>query len=963
MHDAAAADERPRGGPPAGAPPLPARLPSWLWLPAAALAAALLFVATPLHRPLLHFADDLQQRLLAREETFERTLVIDIDDASLRRLQPALGSWPFDRRLHAAVAGYLLQAGAEAVVFGIVFADPRDGDDVLRARIEQDPVVLAGSAVAQADPPDAAEAERRRAVAWPVADGTPALDWAGAILPDSTLLPAGRAPAVGLLSVVADRDGVLRRLPLLHRIDGQYFAALALAAHFAAPSARLPRVDFAAGRLHAGHLSLPVDVQGRVVLVYPRNVAAVPTLAFEHVAAAALGGSEPDGLRAAIKGRTVFLGSSAFFAERVMTPVGQVTGTALVALAYEALGRSRLLAPRGSAWDVALLVFALLPAALGTRRDGRPAPARHAAFGAVAVGLMIAATAVLHLWAGRQVDLVLPLVAVLAGLAFGILHLALWSARRQQRLQAERAAAQAANRAKSEFLANVSHEIRTPLNALLGMSELLAETRLDERQRRYVEVFRSAGQSLLDLINDLLDMSKIEAGQFALSADPFSLRNMLAEQLRLLDARARGKGLALTLQVQPDIPDGVNGDRKRLAQVLVNLVDNAIKFTAQGGVAVTVERLPDEPEALRFTVRDDGIGIAADKLASIFDPFVQADGSITRRYGGTGLGLAISKFLVGMMGGRTWVESAPGQGAAFRFTVRLPAADLPPPAHAAAAIAPATRPPLRLLLAEDNPHNVFLVRSFLEDSGDRIVVAGDGVQAIERFAEGPFDLVLMDLQMPGKDGFTATREIRQLERAAGRRRTPIVALTANALDSDLRRSVQCGCDGHLVKPVSKEELLRLLRRYAPPAPAAVGLSSPPPPAAAPAAEPPLHRLERSGLFNLAAALERLGGEGSLLLSLLSLARPQFDAWPQRYAEAQAGGDRAAARRLAHDLKGVAGSVGADALAEAALQLDLALRAPTDSAAECAALAAAVVAKLQALQQVLAEALPADPPPP
>ncbi len=384
----------------------------------------------------------------------------------------------------------------------------------------------------------------------------------------------------------------------------------------------------------------------------------------------------------------------------------------------------------------------------------------------------------------------------------------------ERRLEQAKANAEAANQAKSQFLATMSHEIRTPLNAVLGLNELMLHSTLDSQQRRHAELIGSSGRLLLALINDILDVSRIEAGHLQLSSAPFSVRAAADGVVALMRERAVAKGLALRFEMVPNEDALILGDAIRIQQILFNLVGNAIKFTDAGAVQVTVTIEPGAGRALtlRLAVSDTGIGIPESAMPTLFDRFTQADSTTMRRYGGSGLGLAITREIVQLMNGSIATTSTPGQGS--RFTVAIPSRFVDRGELAAAAAGPGhaepPRPSLRILVAEDNDVNQILINAVLTRMGHRVHLVANGHQAVEAVRRGDYDLVLMDLQMPGMDGMEATQAIRALgdERAA----LPIVAMTANAFEEDRQACLAAGMDDYVAKPIDIEQLARVIAR-------------------------------------------------------------------------------------------------------------------------------------------------------
>ncbi len=388
---------------------------------------------------------------------------------------------------------------------------------------------------------------------------------------------------------------------------------------------------------------------------------------------------------------------------------------------------------------------------------------------------------------------VIFLVSVVAGLV--------WQMRQGRKLKAAQERAEAANRAKSEFLANMSHEIRTPLNGVVSMADALSRRDLDGNAHQMVDLIRSSGATLERLLTDILDSAKIEAGQVTLEPTVFDLKHTVNDIALLWRAKAEDKGVALVFDLDHKAPKWVEGDAVRLRQILTNLVSNALKFTDRGTVTLSVSAA--EGDRIAFAVRDTGMGFDADQKARIFQRFQQADGSITRRFGGTGLGLAISTALVDLMGGELDCESTPGQGSVFTFTIDLPASA--PPIAAVVALTEATdiaALPLRILLADDHPANRKVIEIMLAATAMELTAVEDGRQALDAFMAEEFDLVLMDMQMPVMDGLTATTAIRAFEATAGRERTAILMLTANAMAEHVAQSLAAGADGHLTKPIT-----------------------------------------------------------------------------------------------------------------------------------------------------------------
>ena len=460
-------------------------------------------------------------------------------------------------------------------------------------------------------------------------------------------------------------------------------------------------------------------------------------------------------------------------------------------------------------------------------------------------------------------------------------------------LREARDAAERANRAKGTFLANVSHEIRTPLNAVIGTAELLQDTELTQVQHDHLDAIRESAEALLDIINDILDFSKIEADKLRSELRPFRLRDRLGNLVKSLAPRLHGKPVAMRIDVGGDAPDALLGDARLLRQVLANLLSNAIKFTERGEIAlrVRVQELTGDAVTLRFEIADTGIGIPPDKQRVIFEEFVQADASTTRRYGGTGLGLAIASRLVDALGGAIGLESEPGTGSTFHFTAHF-SLDVAAPAEVPRPAEPDVElPPLHVLLVEDSVANQRVGAGMLQKLQHTVRIVTNGVEAVDACAAERFDVILMDLQMPGMDGYEATRAIRRREHDEGAAKTPIVALTARASSGNEELCRAVGFDGYLAKPYRSRELLDAIAAVVPTSARAAGQEAR---STAPSAV---------GRLDWQAALETVDGDHELLGKMIDGFAGQQPSLVDELREALGAGDLPVVQRVAHTIGG------------------------------------------------------------
>ena len=475
--------------------------------------------------------------------------------------------------------------------------------------------------------------------------------------------------------------------------------------------------------------------------------------------------------------------------------------------------------------------------------------------------------------------------------------------RLSRELEVKRREAERATQAKSDFLATMSHEIRTPLNSIIGMADVLSQTPLTSDQQKYVEIFQRNGVALLNLINDILDLSKVEARHVELEATELNAGEVIARALEVVEVRAKAKGLWLRHSIAPELPRYYVGDPNRLRQIIINLLGNSIKFTEHGGLEVIVEQDPESAEAgrLRFAIKDTGIGIPADKLGAIFESFTQVDASTTRKYGGTGLGLTISKQLVELMDGRIWVESEVGVGSTFFFTAQLRvhedqterASTLPQaPVSAEELVSRASGK--RILLVDDSDDNRVLIIQYLRKANAFIDTAENGLIAVEMFQKNAYDVVLMDVEMPVMDGYQAVREIRRIEKETGAAATPVLALTAHAFIEMAAKGYEAGFTELLTKPIRQTALLAALGKYGTAGPAEAKAS-------------------------IQIAVE--DGMEDVVPGYLEKRRAEV----QVYRKALTAGDFATIGKLAHKMKGTGSGYGFDMLTELGAAMETAAK--------------------------------------
>ena len=744
---------------------------------------------------------DLALRFAAADSRFEKVAVIDVDEDSMRALEPQLGAWPYPRQVYALVSAYLARAGAKALAYDVLFAESREGDEAFAEAIRERPVALAAAALPNSMERSSAYRERLRALAWPVPGDMPRRHWPDLTLPVESL----GATRVGVVTLQPDPDGLVRRLPLFHDVGGAVVPALSLAALHAAED--VPHVATEPGAVRVGARRWPVNAGGEAVLRFPATTQGLDIIPFHQVVLATLGRPGGERIAARVAGRTVVLGSSAErLGDYVQTPAGRLQGVAVTAMAVELLDRGDVLAP--PAWGPNLLLVAIalvVPALAFHRRLGN---LRYFPWvSAPAAVVLVGAVALFFLLRGQQATLLFPMLVTLAGLFADLFGRVVALQRIRQELGAEKLAAERAAELKGQFMSYMTHELRTPMTAILGFNRRMADEALAPAERsRYAEIVDKNSRHLLTLINNILDGAKLDAGQMRIAPAPSSVRDLAEDVVLSLAPLAEGKGIAVRQRGAEALPALLDVDPLRLKQVLLNLAGNAVKFTEAGAVTLAFAWRDGR---LVVDVEDTGPGMDAAQLERIFVPFQQAHERVAQRHGGTGLGLTISRQLCVLMGGSLTARSTPGTGSTFTAEVAAPLVQEPAPTPAPAVAVPAlpaTPAVGRVLLADDSEDIRDLVSFYLSEAGYEVSMAVDGADALEAVRRDPPDAVLTDLEMPRMNGVELARALRA-EGYPG----PILLLTAHPEGPETERALAAGCTGYVAKPVDPEMLKTTLK--------------------------------------------------------------------------------------------------------------------------------------------------------
>lgn len=768
-------------------------------LPALGLGLAWFIAQTTLYQRVSFWAHDVTQQLLGRPVDLSGVTVFDIDEESMARLEPQLGPWPYDRDIYALVTRYLIEAGARSVAFDILFSEPRGGDTDF-ARELGSRVAIASAYLPVTFERSAAYRRHLEQISLKAAAQLPARQWSDLTLPLEVF--TRNRPRVAVISVWPDSDGVLRRISLLHRAYERRLPSLPFAALMAAEPESVLSGDGDTIRL--GTREWRVNADGEVAIRYPSNARQLSVQPFYRLALAAAGAPGYDEVRDEIRDKVIFVGSSsAVLGDFAHTPLGRRAGLFVNAYAQAALAQGAVMHPAGRELNLLLFVLFMLPALVLRSRLERAQPRQFAAAASVLLLAAVAAGA----WLGYEGIESAWLAALLAGALTLLIASFEWLARlyyERQRLELSRQAALEAARLKTEFLNYMTHELRTPIASIKGFNRLNQDNIGGAARIRNAGIIARACDHLLALVNNNLDLAKMEAGQMVIEAKPEDMRAFANDTIATLQPQAIDKGLTLELALDDSVPRALAIDAFRLKQILLNLISNAIKYTPTGTVTLAFSWAQDR---LEVAVRDTGPGMDAPTLARIFEPFKQ-DGTAASSRAGTGLGLAITRRLAGLMGGEIEPTSVLGQGSTFTVRIRAARAELPVPATEKPAEAPSATPEKlsgHVLLADDDEDLRELIEMHLRAIGLKVTSVVDGHEAVEAILAQPYDCIVMDMNMPVLDGYSAAHAMRAGGYAGG-----ILGLTANDAPELLARAKESGCNRVLTKPVTRTQLREAL---------------------------------------------------------------------------------------------------------------------------------------------------------
>lgn len=746
-----------------------------------------------------HLIDDKNQYFWADPADFSDIIIIDIDELSLTALQSQLGSWPYDRYIYAALTRYLREAGARQLIYDIVFAEPRSGDEVFIQELSLTPGTHIAAITQYERYHDLYSLLQQYQSIQAI--NSPATHPQGAVIPHKDLIPVSQ---IGLITLTPGFDATVRKIPLVFNIDDHQMPAMAISALM---QKRNDTLDFDWGKKTASlnQYQWPVNADGTVAMKYPSNMKSMQLVPFYKVLLDIFGqdSATPEaGVDSSLfKDKTVFIGSTATtLGDYTYIPnEGRIPGLQVLAVIYHNLKHGSVLIQNHVISNIIVtLPWLLIIGGILFLRGLKPISLYIGYITASSISAFI--VILLYSQFNIQGWYLMPALIGFLFIIIATLIKAIHLQFERQKLYFEKQAAEEARELKAKFLAHMTHELRTPLTAIMGYNQLIRMDRPDDKTMdEFLDIIESSSEHLLNLINNILDQSKIDAEQLELILAGHNIHELLYEVTRLLHPLADKKQLQLINTIEENVPQILQIDRVRLKQIILNLIGNALKFTDQGHIEVITQW---QDNRLSISVQDTGPGIAKDDLEKIFQSFQQTSAVIASEISGTGLGLTISRNLAGLMGGGISVASEPGSGSSFTLDIEALTVEETPQEHSLSEDRkPVPRKIETILLAEDNPDSRHLIMLFLMKGGYTVITAEDGQQALEKAQQSP-DLILMDVNMPAMNGDEVTRKLR-----AQGLNIPIMALTAVSDQQILGLMRDAGCNGYIPKPVDSDTLL------------------------------------------------------------------------------------------------------------------------------------------------------------